>query len=744
MKGKRLLKAAAVFTAVAMFISGTAFSFAEGDSTATVVPESSNKSEITLTDDAPGEDVALSEEDEPMLIDGEGAQLIDNEPVAIPTNFDVYKDTKGHWAEATLKTAYEDGLIQGFEDGTMRPDAIITPAQMITIITRIVNTENRTSLDGMGIDSDCWYKDALAAALSMGFIQKSDISKMNSPMNRKEAGIMMAKAFDIDSADADLANASKYSDFGNLSTKEKQVYASLVNNKYMEGWGGALQLTSSITRAEFVTILYRVLKDYVDADSDGSIGQIASPSIISGDKISLINENINSNIWADAKVKDIELENSHLKNLVIMSDEINSLNITNTSIERLVLGASSGNLSIEGQNIDTVAVANGGGTVKINPKGNNVDVTGDRRTVDISGNVKKLSVSGDVNTISLSSVANAETVVINGNNNVIEINSKVKNLVIRGKNNTIKGGGSADKATVYNKSNTLGISVADKVDKSDNGITGMSLEISTKLVVDAGSYINATLNLVNGPEEAKPVTVTWYFDNQLVYTENLNATSASHPTLTYYVNYSTGSPYGATLYSKVEYIFEDGTKQTVTSAPAYLTINRSTPAPKATITTYYKGNYTTQWAIDHNISNADKEAFVNSQGYSSTSKYLIWVNIGTQYTSVFQGSKGNWKLIRSGLVSTGAKDNTPRGVFKTTYKQSNWTTSTYTVKPIVRFYGGGFAFHSRLYKPNTTVLQAGSNNAVGYPLSHGCVRMQADDIQWLYDNVPNGTTVVVY
>jgi lipoprotein-anchoring transpeptidase ErfK/SrfK len=93
-------------------------------------------------------------------------------------------------------------------------------------------------------------------------------------------------------------------------------------------------------------------------------------------------------------------------------------------------------------------------------------------------------------------------------------------------------------------------------------------------------------------------------------------------------------------------------------------------------------------------------------------------------------------------VATGADGSpTPGGVFKTTYKQPGWYTAGYDVYPVVRFYGGGYAFHSRLYWPGTHILQDG---AIGYPVSHGCVRMYDEDIQWIYNNVPDGTTVVSY
>ncbi len=82
------------------------------------------------------------------------------------------------------------------------------------------------------------------------------------------------------------------------------------------------------------------------------------------------------------------------------------------------------------------------------------------------------------------------------------------------------------------------------------------------------------------------------------------------------------------------------------------------------------------------------------------------------------------------------------GVWKITYKNAaGWTTSTYTVSPVVGFKGGGYAFHSRLRYPGTQTI---SDPSIGFPVSHGCVRMFQEDIDWLFDTIPVETTVVVY
>ena len=53
---------------------------------------------------------------------------------------------------------------------------------------------------------------------------------------------------------------------------------------------------------------------------------------------------------------------------------------------------------------------------------------------------------------------------------------------------------------------------------------------------------------------------------------------------------------------------------------------------------------------------------------------------------------------------------------------------------------GGILFHS-----NTTNKPKGkpSNGGLGHRASHGCIRMRVEDVKWIYDNCPQGTTVVI-
>lgn len=136
-----------------------------------------------------------------------------------------------------------------------------------------------------------------------------------------------------------------------------------------------------------------------------------------------------------------------------------------------------------------------------------------------------------------------------------------------------------------------------------------------------------------------------------------------------------------------------------------------------------------------------KEAFVNQNGYSSPTKYLIWVSTYTQQYTLYTGSAGKWKILRTAKVSTG-KAATPTSIriCRITKKEEKWTYDDGRYQaPIVYFYSGN-AFHSRLHNSDGSIADA----TIGRPASGGCVRMYDEDVTYIYKNCPIGTTVIIY
>lgn len=90
---------------------------------------------------------------------------------AVTGNSGKFKDVTGHWSEKYVEIAADEGWIQGYEDGTFKPDQLITRAEAMTIVNNVLSRKVQTSglLSGMAVWSDNrnqseWYYTAVQEA----------------------------------------------------------------------------------------------------------------------------------------------------------------------------------------------------------------------------------------------------------------------------------------------------------------------------------------------------------------------------------------------------------------------------------------------------------------------------------------------------------------------------------------------------------------------------------------------------
>ena len=137
------------------------------------------------------------------------------------------------------------------------------------------------------------------------------------------------------------------------------------------------------------------------------------------------------------------------------------------------------------------------------------------------------------------------------------------------------------------------------------------------------------------------------------------------------------------------------------------------------------------------------EDTINQFDITSNTNYLVFVNIAEQKTYVYEGSKNDWTLAKTFTCSTGIEGNeTPVGVF-TVQNRAPWFFSPkygQGGKYYVQFMGN-YLFHSIPFDSDKTTI---SDPTLGVPASHGCIRLAVEDSKWLYDNVQNGSKIIIY
>jgi hypothetical protein len=59
-------------------------------------------------------------------------------PEKAATATPLFKDIKGHWAESAIEQLADEGLMVGFEDNSFRPNDVLTRAQIVTVLCRLL------------------------------------------------------------------------------------------------------------------------------------------------------------------------------------------------------------------------------------------------------------------------------------------------------------------------------------------------------------------------------------------------------------------------------------------------------------------------------------------------------------------------------------------------------------------------------------------------------------------------------
>ncbi len=667
--------------------------------------------------------------------------------------FDDFSDGVGHWAQEELRRAVDDGLLEGYDDGLLHPNDPVTCAQILTLIGRMLNPQKTVEYSELNLSGDEWYADSAVLAAAMGVDFDKNMLK-EATMPRADAFELIADAFQLVPAESDLSALDDFSDTEGLSNDAAKAMAAMVSGGYIEGYQGKLTPDSPITRAEFVTVLYRIAGVFANAQE---LPENIQSGVIISDNGYIMNETFEEPVWIDCSAENVTLWNVNAKTIVFRS-QVSAITITGTSnIDRLVIaGGTGGGLSVMPLGLSKVGTLIIGdadaSNVSVGGNVERVEVTGDGLNISISAWMQEMVVAGSDCSLTVYPGYNLGSVrfTSESRDNNMTFGSTAKSITVGGSGNSVTGYGYAETITVTSSRGEVTLNHKELVDNRVTGVEEARIKLETTDVLPAGETLSVKATIDN-PYELT-ASATWYVDGENVKEEKLEiGPQESEFEFTYDYEYTKNMELESIVTLTLRYENEEG-EATDTSESVELALEnygdeyyrKTEEEVLALVTSKYAGDYTLEWAENHDYEDEDKVTWVNAKGYSSSTEYLIWINRTYQRVNVFQGSEGNWELIHTYIVGTGADSTpTPVGVY-TVFGRSpyGWTTATYNVRPVVNFkVGSGYAFHSRLYDPGHNYL---TSTAIGYPVSHGCIRMYDEDVQWIYDNIPNGTTVVVH
>lgn len=708
------------------------------------------------------------------------------------------------WARDALAFCVEHDILNGNEYGDLQPTQNASRAQLAAMLVRLFAVRNKADLTGFRDVRSCeWYYEEMARAVAMGIYKGSDgYLQPSNLITREQAFLVLARAFGVcaDSTDP----MAPFPDGAQASTWASCAIAGMIEAGYIHGGSnGKLNPKGYITRQELAQVLYNAL-DCITDDPDELTG---SRCLYTGSAAALEGRTVNGSLIMSCpdtgKLNLSALRVSgrlalHLPGVSTATLDGASDSVCLCSPIRLVLTSP----------VKTVLSMRDGVSITATADRAIIDGSGIlngsySRATCVSGN---LTIAQGASVKELNATANMAGSVVIVNGTADALHAKARRV-------TLRGSGRIGTLYKYYNDLKVECAVGSAVDRVDAGLEGAKIvagaapeawyDIPTVTVTGTVTNVNAT-QVYGVPNGVRTVTVTYRYNGKIIRIDNnfrltegaklsCSVTPVQHSnttqdqtvdvTISYHGQNLTGQlklrTYGKlTPLKEAQGIRPSYTYATVTSSTgiyAYSSLSGYIGSVSTdTVVRYFKTSgssslieteggkrgWVPSWAIRvawrtyHSdsvvYSKEVMEAFVNQvHDYSSSTRYLIWCNPYTTTVNIFEGSRGNWKLIKTCECCIGAPTTPTRvGTFSLYAKTYYWSfddtaahRADVTRCYYVSLFDGGIAFHTRLYYTGTSTY---ASSALSAENSHGCVRCPDEIARFIYNQCPIGTRVVVY
>ncbi|WP_040712438.1 S-layer homology domain-containing protein [Paenibacillus curdlanolyticus] len=171
-----------------------------------------------------------------------------------------FSDIAGHWAEANIKQAVSDGIVKGFVDGTFKPNRTVTRAEFAVMLTNVLKLQGEGAelafTDTASIGE--WAQAAIAQAVHAGIINgyEDGSFRPDAPISRAEMAVMLAHALKLA---LKPGGATGFADEQAIPAWAVDAVTAIKSLGLVQGKGNnAFDPNGQTTRAEAVTVLLKL------------------------------------------------------------------------------------------------------------------------------------------------------------------------------------------------------------------------------------------------------------------------------------------------------------------------------------------------------------------------------------------------------------------------------------------------------------------------------------------------------
>ncbi|RYI27911.1 hypothetical protein EVU96_15760 [Bacillus infantis] len=198
-----------------------------------------------------------------------------------------FSDVKdSHWAATEIYSLVEQGIINGYPDGTFRPSVTLNRGQAANLLTSALELDIPTDLSAFkDLSTKSVFAEGAAATKAAGIFggkENGTVFGAADELTREQMASVLVRAFDLE----DTGEEVSFTDWERISPSHRENVKILAQNGITTGKAdGSFDPKSAVSRAHFVTFLYRAMGD-VEAEIE-SLTTLADITVKEGEKVEL-------------------------------------------------------------------------------------------------------------------------------------------------------------------------------------------------------------------------------------------------------------------------------------------------------------------------------------------------------------------------------------------------------------------------------------------------------------------------
>lgn len=190
------------------------------------------------------------------------------------------KDVDKHWARNNVENLKLQGIINGYPDGTFRPEAPVTTAETVVMAVKLLGLDEQAKAqadaqldftDAAAIPD--WARGYVAVAVEKGLVAGTGQFQPMKKATRMDVTVLLVKTLTAEIAVKTNNTSVKFTDVSSLNQNNQQYIALAVLNDLIKGYDDkSFQPNKPVTRAEMATLFAR-LQDQTGSSTE--TGRIA-------------------------------------------------------------------------------------------------------------------------------------------------------------------------------------------------------------------------------------------------------------------------------------------------------------------------------------------------------------------------------------------------------------------------------------------------------------------------------------